>query len=61
MVLCHCRVRRDADIVEAARTCGSTDPAVVAERAGAGDGCGDCLEAIESLLCRMRESLAPAV
>jgi len=46
MIVCHCRVRNDADIADAVRTCGADDAASVASAAGAGDGCGSCLDAI---------------
>jgi len=60
MIVCHCRVRNDADIAEAARACGSADPAEVACHAGAGDGCGSCLEAIERLVAELQRTLVPA-
>jgi bacterioferritin-associated ferredoxin len=60
MIVCHCRVRNDADIADAVRTCGADDAAAVADAAGAGDGCGSCLEAIERLIAEMQRALVTA-
>jgi bacterioferritin-associated ferredoxin len=60
MIVCHCRVRNDADIADAVRTSGSTDPRDVACAAGAGDGCGSCLDAIERLVASLQRALVDA-
>jgi bacterioferritin-associated ferredoxin len=60
MIVCHCRVRHDADITDAARRTGSTDVDEVACLAGAGDGCGSCLETIERLLADIQRKLVTA-
>ncbi len=60
MIVCHCRVRNDADIAEAVRVAGSSDPREIAGAAGAGDGCGSCLATIERLVDELSRSLASA-
>jgi bacterioferritin-associated ferredoxin len=60
MIVCHCRVRTDADITDALASCGAPDVAAVATAAGAGDGCGSCLDTIERLLAEARRALATA-
>ena len=60
MIVCHCRVRNHADITDALASCPAPDVAAVATAAGAGDGCGSCLETIERIIGEARRALTTA-
>lgn len=58
MLVCHCRVVTDSDILEAVAA-GARDEFDIAEACGAGTGCGGCIPAVTALLAA--EGCAPGV
>ncbi len=51
MILCHCAVVSDRDVVDAIRA-GATDVCALAEACGTSRACGGCLPAVRSHLAR---------
>jgi len=60
MIVCHCRVRNDADIAAAVAESPSCEVGEIARAAGAGDGCGSCLATIERLVAALGRPLVGA-
>ncbi|WP_392467353.1 bacterioferritin-associated ferredoxin [Arsenicicoccus cauae] len=60
MIVCHCRIVRDTEILEVAAAEGPTLGAVC-RSTGAGTVCGGCVPAVRSLLQRFREDSFQAV
>lgn len=56
VLVCHCRVVTDGDILEAVAA-GARDEFDIAEACGAGTGCGGCIPAVTALLAA--EGCAP--
>lgn len=49
MVVCHCHAVNDRRIRDEVAS-GALDAAALAERCGAGTGCGSCVSVVESIL-----------
>ncbi len=58
MIVCHCQCVSDRTI-RAAIADGATNEAQVAEKCGAGTGCGGCIPAVTELLDEARCSQRP--
>lgn len=58
MILCHCAVVRDRDVVEAIQD-GARTLAGVCRSTGAGKNCGACIFTVKRLLCEHGTFIGP--
>lgn len=57
MIVCHCAVVNDQDVVEAVEA-GARSLAALCRSTGAGQGCGVCVFSLKRLLCEHEQALA---